>query len=40
MATEILTEYCPECEKEFSVEFVLTCSGDKDTLPAFITKHI
>ena len=27
-------------EKEFNVEFVLTCSGDKDTLPAFITKHI
>ena len=27
-------------EKDFDVEFVLTCSGDKDTLPAFITKHI
>ena len=27
-------------EKDFDVEFVLTCSGEKETLPAFITKHI
>ena len=27
-------------EKEFSVEFVLTCSGEKENLPEFIVKHI
>ena len=27
-------------ENDFDVEFVLTCSGDKDSLPSFIAKHI
>ncbi len=27
-------------EADFGVEFVLTCSGGKETLPAFIVKHI
>ena len=27
-------------ENDFDVEFVLTCSGTKETLPDFITKHI
>lgn len=27
-------------EKDFGVEFVLTCSGDKESLPDFIVKHI
>jgi len=27
-------------EKDFSVEFVLTCSGEKENLPKFIVKHI